>query len=89
MAVFHTPNPKAMSAKDSGGLSLTPHSVIVSEQPLNGTLIQVYNYNWEQTLMIYFSLWNGTCELKHHKKQYDIAFTYCLFFHIGDSGQIK
>lgn len=68
MAVFHTPNPKAMSAKDSGSLSLTPYSVIVSEQLLNGTLIQVHNYNREQTLMIYFSLLNGTCVTKTSQK---------------------
>lgn len=26
MAVFHTPNPKAMDVKDSGSLSLTPNA---------------------------------------------------------------
>lgn len=50
MAIFHTPNPKAMDVKDSDSLSLTPNasSFRISFKCI-GTLIKVQNYNREQT----------------------------------------
>lgn len=49
MAVFHTPNPKAMYVKDSGSLSLTPNAnrCFRTSFKCNGAFIQVQNYNRE------------------------------------------
>lgn len=70
MAVFHTLNPKAMGVKSSGSFSLTPDAsrCIRTSFKCNGTLIQVQNYNREQTLMIGFSLFNWTCVTETSQK---------------------